>query len=395
MSLVSTTWLTALNPSPRALLGARRSRRSSTRARNTLFAGWTWLTFACAPQLPPRYLAHEAAAEAATARRDHAEAAAEWAKAATVAETETDRQEALYRQATSAGRSGDTALQQRLLLDLSQTPGPRRERAVYDLAQAELRRDPSTGGAAVRQALLTYPSSGLARGALDRWLELLTPEQRVTELASLGATLTEPHLRERVMWLEARNLEACGRTPQALGVYQAQTRDYPYPYGQYWDESLLRQSVLLLRQGDAAKASAVLQRMLSHREQSTIVGSYDRHYGQATLLLAYTLLDSDWQRAHTLLRTFPDQYPESRDRDDALWAALVLASSHAEPAQSCEDAEALASQVPDSRYVPCVKRYCDRVPSDGTCHGYIERDRASAAQSLELTLRDAFAAPAP
>lgn len=352
------------------------------------------LALGCAPRLPPSYLAHQAAAETATARRDHAAAAAEWAKAAQVAETPTDRHEAQYRQATSAGRGGDTALRRRLLLELSRAPGPRRERAVYDLALDDLARDPNAGGKSVRQALLTYPSSGLARGALDRWLETLTPAQRVTELAALAATLTEARLRERVLWLQARNLEACGEAQRALTVYQTQTQEYPYPYGQFWDESLLRQSVLLLRSGEAATAVAKLQEMLSHRENSTIVGSYDRHYGRATLLLAYALLESDWQRAYALLHGYPRQYPDSRDRDDALWTALVLASAHADPTRACDDADALASEFADSRYVPCLRQHCERAAA-GICHAYIQRDRSTAAQALELVLHDAFAAPRP
>lgn len=395
MSTDSRRWVTKPKLPPKAVFGSNESRHWSARVRRSVVAGWSWLAIACAPQLPPSYLAHEAAAKAATARRDHTGAAAEWANAAAVAETDTDRQEALYRQATSAGRAGDTELQQRLLVELSQTPGPRRERAVYDLAQAELRRDPRAGGAAVRQALLTYSSSGLARGALDRWLELLTAQERVTELESLGTALTEPRLRERVLWLQARNLELCGHPDQALRVYKKQTQEYPYPYGQFWDESLLRQAVLLLRKGDGAQASALLQEMLSHREQSTIVGSYDRHYGHATLLLAYALLDSDWERAYGLLHTFPAHYPDSRDRDDALWAAIVLAGVHADQARACESVATLAAQVPDSRYVPCLKQHCDQATANGVCHAYIPRDRGTAGQSLELTLRDAFAMPLP
>lgn len=347
----------------------------------------------CAPQIPPEYARHEGAAEAATARGDHASAAAQYAKAAEVADTEVDRSEALYRQATSALRAGDARQHERILTALSRTPGSRRERAVYDLATSEFARDPVSGARALRAAIVAYPASGLAKGALDRLLASSTPERRVATLSELSAQVSAPELRERILVLQARALEASGHTDDALRVYERQVRDFPYPRGQYWDESLLRQAVIWLSKGDRVNASKVLEHLLSFREQATVVGSYDRHYAEATLLLAYVWLDERWTQAYTLLHEFPERHPDSRKRDEAVWAALLLAQAHGRADSACDDAALLSTRFEESRYAPCVTEFCPSVTSSGTCRSYVLRDRGSARASLEAALADVLATP--
>lgn len=365
------------------------------------------LVVGCAPTIPAEYARYEAVAEAATARRAHGEAAAAWANAAKVAETENDRQEAVYRQATSALRAGDAAQHQRLLTSIAQAPGPRRERAVYDLATAEFNRDPTSGRAALRAAILEFPSSGLARGALERWMRSLDAAQRHAALADLLAKVDDPALRERILVLRARTFEVLGDTEQALRIYERQVDEFPYPRGQYWDESLLRISVLHHQRGDVSRAIATLESMLSFRERATIVGSYDRKYADATLLLAYHLLadspsldanrsgpDHDgWTRAHALLRRFPSEHPDSRNQDDALWAALLLSRDYQRPEQACEDAAALVTGWPDSRYSPCAVHYCPTAQAPGVCRPYVVSERSSARATLGLVLSKVLEPP--
>jgi outer membrane protein assembly factor BamD (BamD/ComL family) len=347
----------------------------------------------CAPQVPANYAAHEAAAEAAVARRDHAAAAREWGEAAAIAENETDRQEALYRQATSSLRAGSAAEHQRILKSLATTPGPRQQRAVFDLATAEFARDPVVGSGELRAAILRYPASGLARGALERLLGALKSSERAMALGQLLEQVNEPRLRERLLFLQARSYEVTGNPAKALDIYEQQVRDFPYPRGQYWDESLLRQSVLQLDRGDVSRAVALLEHMLSFREHATIVGSYDRRYADATLLLAYIFVDSSWQQAHTLLGDFPSRHPDSRNRDDALWAATLLAHSHGEQEAACRSAVELTSEFPDSRYAPCAHRYCAEAKTKGACKGYILEERNTARATLEATLQRILATP--
>lgn len=347
----------------------------------------------CGPQVPANYASHEEAAESATARRDHVGAAAQWAKAADVAENETDRQEALYRQATSALRAGDTAEHQRLLQELANTPGPRSERAVFDLASAQFARDPQSGRAALKRAILAHPASGLARGALEQWLQPLPSSERIASLNELLGQVDEPQLRERILFLTAKAHEAAGNTDLALQIYEQQVREYPYPRGQFWDESLLRQGVLWLNEGNVSRVTKILDGMLSFRERATVVGSYDRHYADATLLLAYVFVDDDWERAHRLLSEFPSHHAESRNRDDALWAAMLLASAHGRSNWACDDAKALVSGFGDSRYAPCVAVYCPEARVAGVCKSYITEKRRSARSTLEATLSGILATP--
>ena len=368
---------------------------------------WLTLVLGCAPTIPADYARYEAVAEAATARRDHGSAAAAWANAAAVAETETDRQEAVYRQATSALRAGDTATHQRLLTSLAQSPGSRRERAVYDLATAEFNRDPPSGRVALRAAILEFPSSGLARAALERWVGSLDVQERSAALAALLPKIDDPALRERILVLRAHSFEAIGDTEQALQVYEQQVAEFPYPRGRYWDESLLRISVLHYRRGDVSRAVATLESMLSFRERATIVGSYERRYADATLLLAYHLLRDvpspdtsastpahvGWARAYGLLRRFPSEHPDSRHQDDALWAALLLSNAQQLKEQTCDAAATLIAGWPDSRYSPCAVHYCPAAKAEGTCRPYVISGRNSARATLEIVLRKVLEPP--
>lgn len=345
------------------------------------------ICWSCAPQLPADYVAHADAARAATARRDHIGAAQAWAEAAKVAELETDRQEAVYRQATSAQRAGRAEEARTLLQQLATTPGPRQERAAYDLALSALDRDPKNGREHVRLLLSKFPASGLARGALDRLLATLSVEERIATLQSLAASVRDPNLRERVLFLLAQNQEAHGDPRAASSTYGQLLEEYPYPLGRYWDEATLRQAMIHLASEQAPQAIALLEQMLSKREQSAIVGSYERRYADATLLLAYALLDADWHRARELLRKFLVEDPSSRHRDDAAWVVALLSRDRDDAKVACMDAKALKALLPDSRYAECLGLVCTELASSEQCRPYIETERNTPRASLEVVLK--------
>lgn len=347
-----------------------------------------WLTFACltacAPRLPAQYLSHAHAAEAATGRGEHATAADEWANAAEVADTATDRDEALYRQATSTRRAGQAAEHKRLLGTLSKRPGSRQERAAYDLALLQLAETPERGASAVRNVILQYPSSGLARGALDRWLATLTAKQQLTTLTQLEKGITDPSLHEYILLLQARHSVAAGDATGALVTYRRLEHEHPYPHGHFWDEAMLEQATVLAGQGDQANAAQVLRRMLSFRERSAIVGTYERRYSDASLLLAYLSL-ADWRRAHELLSAFNEHHPTSLHRDDALWAAALLARDNGAPELACHDAETLRGSSPQSRYTPCLHHVCPAMADTDECRNYVVEKRNTAASTLRAS----------
>ncbi len=351
------------------------------------------LGLSCAPRMPAEYVRHADAAEAATRERRHRDAAREWGKAANVAETDADRQEARYREATSSLRAGDGGEYRRRLTSLSQQAGPRQERAAYDLALNTLRHDPAAGGPMVHATIVKYANSGLARGALDRWLATIPESGRAAALSQLYSEVTDADLREYILLLQARNYTAAGRHDQALTVYVRLEHDHGYPYGRFWDEAMLEQAMLLFTNGDHSRAIATLERMLSFREESTIVGSYERRYSDATLLLVYIELDQDWQKARDHLHRFPSQYPTSRWRDDALWASALLARDNNATEQACVDAALLRQSSPTSRYVACLHHVCPSLAPSSECRSYVVEQRNTASATLRAALPGALGAP--
>ena len=347
-----------------------------------------WLGIACTPHMPAAYVRHADAAKAHTAEGRHEEAAREWAKAAASAERQTDRDEALYRQASSYRRAGKVEDARQRWTALAGRDGRRKERAAYDLALESLARDPDVGVGAVRETLVAYPASGLARGALDRWLAAIPESEHASALAGLWDDIDDRALREYILFRQARLARAQGELDEAIASYRRIELEHPYPHGRYWDEALLQQAVLLWRQSKLTEAIAPLERMLSQREQSAFVGSYERRYADAALFLAFLELELDWRKAQSRLRRFATEYPHSRHRDDALWASALLARERQEPVLACDAAATIRETCADSRYAPCVQLVCPESPNDGTCRDYVAGSRNTAAETLRATLSD-------
>jgi hypothetical protein len=244
----------------------------------------------------------------------------------------------------------------------------------------------------VHATIVKYASSGLARGALDRWLATVPESGRQAALSQVYSEVSDADLREYILLLQARNHTASGRHDQALAAYVRLERDHGYPYGHFWDEAMLEQAMLLFTNGDSSRATATLERMLSFREKSTIVGTYERRYSDATLLLAYIELDQDWQKARDRLHRFPNQYPTSRQRDDAVWASALLARDNDATEQACVDAALLRQSSPASRYVTCLHHVCPSFAPSTECRGYVVEQRNTASATLRAALPRTFEA---
>jgi hypothetical protein len=336
------------------------------------------LTEGCRPEVPPRYVEHMTLAEDASSRGDHAEAARQWQLASQFADMDHVRDEAFYRQATNLERASQHEASVGILRTLAATPGSRQERAAYDLATQALLAEPGDKGRQLEWTLVRFPRSGVARGALDRWLRPLTPAERLTILNRLAPKINEPTLSERMLLHQARNLELLGQLSEALRQYTALIHKYPYPAGQHWDEALLHKAALHARMGDRKTAVETLRGMLSYREYASVAGTYERRYAVATLMLAQMTAEHDWEAAHALLRDFPRTNPTSRELDDALWAAALLARDNAKPALACADLEALREANANSRYVACATLVCpDPLPvPNAPCRDYVARNRS-------------------
>jgi hypothetical protein len=338
--------------------------------------------WACSVPVPPKFAEHKARAEAAAARGDHEEAAQQWALASQFADIERSRDEATYRQATSLQRAGRDDEAKVVLRKLAATDGSRQERAAYDLATSALLATPSDEGAQLERTLVQFPSSGLARGALERWLRRLTPAQRLVVLERLASKISDAALNERFLLQQARNHEALGQWSQALERYTSLADRYPYPSGQYWDEALLGKAALHARSGDLGLARQTLRHMLSYREIATIVGTYERRYTVASLMLAKFTASDDWRAAHTLLLDFPESYPTSRELDEALWAAALLARDNGDEELACADAEVLRQVDSSSRYASCSALVCDAEAQQASspepaCRRYVAEKRST------------------
>lgn len=318
-------------------------------------------------------------AQEAAIRGDHLAAAEHWRLASQFADLQHVRDEAIYRQATSLGRAGEQEQSSAILRELASAPGSRQERAAYDLATQALLATPSDDGKLLEATLERFPGSGVARGAMDRWLRRLTPSERLVVLDRLGVKITERTLSERILLQRGRALQALGRFPEAEAVYSRLVKEYPYPAGQYWDEALLHKATLQAHVGRRREAIETLEEMLSYREVASIAGTYERRYALAKLMLARLWATEDWKEAYALLLDFPSLHDVSRELDEALWAAALLARDNGDEKRTCDAIDVLRKADPRSRYAACGAALCPKAGPLATapCHDYVLETRTN------------------
>jgi len=242
--------------------------------------------------------------------------------------------------------------------------------------------DGAGGLSELEAAIRKYPSSAIAALALHRYFSALAEQggdravldyiQRVEP--ELGRT----DLAEQLLYERARRLEALGATADASRAYVAVADRFPYPYGAYWDDALLRGADCEQRLGRSQSALRLLERMLRAREASHMSGSYERpHFADAAFRVAelYRDAEHDPAAARRAFRSVFVDYPTSTLRDDALWQEALLARKASEQ-QACEPLQLLIGQFPESRYVPCAHEICAKIApvARRQCAAYIEQD---------------------
>lgn len=347
---------------------------------------------ACAPNLPPAYVQARDAAQSAYAHGQFREAAERWLSAADNAASARDRSEARYRAAASYERAGSVEDARKWYRVLASGKSERAPRATFALADLRLASGDSTGGLSeLEAAIRKYPSSAIASLALRRYFSALAEQggdQAVLDyIKRVEPELQHSDLAEQLLYERARRLEAQGATEPALNAYVAVADRFPYPYGAYWDDALLRGADSAQRLGKPDRALALLERMLHARETSHLSGSYERpHFADAAYRLAELYRDAKHDRdaARRAFRSVFDDYPTSRLRDDALWQEALLARQIGEPL-ACEPLELLVKQLPDSRYAPCAHEICSKIApvARRDCAGYIERELHERAVAAE------------
>ena len=350
------------------------------------------LLVACAPSLPAAYVEARDAAESAYSKGQFAEAAGRWLSAADSAASARDRTDARYRAATSYERAGRIEDARKWYRVLASGNSERAPRASFALADLQLKGGDSAGGLAeLEAAIRKYPSSAIAALALRRYFSALSDQggdQAVLAyIQRIEPELGKTDLGEQILYERARRLEALGKTAEATSAYVAVADRFPYPYGAYWDDALLRAAEGELALGKAENAIALLARMLRARETSHLSGSYERpHFADAAYRIAQLYRDArhDPNAARRAFRSVFVDYPTSTLRDDALWQEALLARRVSEQ-QACDPLALLVAQLPDSRYAPCAHELCAKIApvARRECAAYIERDfrePASAAQ---------------
>lgn len=365
--VTSKRWVSPLKPSSAALA--------------TLALAWLACA-ACAPSLPAAFVAKRDAAERAYLQRDYAAAAAHWTRARDEAPNARERHEASYRLATTYERAGDAARAEALYLELERTGGERAARAAYARAAlAAARGDEAQANRLLRAALIRFPDSGPARGALIRYLDDLGAAQggsaALAEIDALLEALRRTELAETLDFERARRSEASVSKTRARAAYLAVADRYPYPFGAYWDDALLAAARIDLELGDDALAVAHLSRILAEHERARFSGSYERKtFAEARFRIAEIYRDRlrDPARARAEFRRVFVDHPTSLLRDDALFEESLILIAQGLGSAACEPAELLVRAEPDSRFAACAPILCPTLKgSSRTCRPYLLR----------------------
>lgn len=340
-----------------------------------------------------RHVAFEArlsAAERAQTAGRWQEAAQRYDDAANAATVPRDREHAQYLAARLRVANGQVAAGASALEHLAKAtpPGEHSAEAAFQLARLHAAQGDPAGWAEMEAVVLAFPANGVGRVALQGVLahddERAGPAAELAHIEALArGPLEKTDLAQTLAYRAASCEERLGRLQAARDAYVAVATRFPYPFGRLFDDALWHASELDETLGHPERAILDLERMLSARESSHVMGSYERpRFPPAFLRIAALYRDRLGDRAlarAAYRRAYDELGASSPLRDDAAWeeAALFLADGDARAA--CERLRALVSATPDSRYVPCATEQCpditrpngSRAPKE--CRGYLVR----------------------
>lgn len=309
---------------------------------------------------------------------------------------------ARYEAALARARAGDVArarAELRAIAD-AKPPNDYSAEAAFKAAELVAKADPAAGAAELEAMALRFPSAGVARVALARVLRWIEEEKAPGGAASDGAKaslarldellprVTGTPLEEEARYQRAKRLAIVGRREEARDAFVAVADQYPYPSGAYFDDSLYRASEIEEELGRPREAIALLERLLSFRESSATIGSYERpRYVPAVLRIATIYEDKlhDRKMARETLHRLYSDFKTSTMRDDALWREADLFRKDGDNDSACGRLGTLTRDFPDSRYVPCAIERCPAIqrPSKSKapkeCHPYLTREHADEA----------------
>jgi tetratricopeptide (TPR) repeat protein len=338
----------------------------------------------CAPERGEAYDAAFAAGERAFHAGRWAEAAQSFDGAAGRARRVKDRDEARFLEARAFERAEQWAEARAALTRLvAESPsGPRTARAVFDLATLEIAHgEPARGWAMLQEAARRFPAHGVARPALHRLV--MHAQDTGGEPAVLAfldaneAAFRGTDQDEVIAYERALSLERAGRRREAHDAFLASARRHPYPSGGLTDDAYWRAAGIDEEDGRYEEAIAHLRELLSFREPAGAFASYERpRYSEAQLRIAeiYKGRLKDHAAARREFDRLYTGHPTTLKRDYALWSEARLALEDGDRSTTCSLVRRLASEFPDSRYVPCAHLLCaDVPPAKRECADYLVR----------------------
>ncbi|MBS2012938.1 MAG: tetratricopeptide repeat protein [Deltaproteobacteria bacterium] len=298
-----------------------------------------------------------------------------------------------YEAALARARAGEVTRARQELLEIARAKPAHAYSAQAAFKAAELgeEADAARTVSEMEALMVEFPESGVAQVALHRLLRKDDaaggPTKALERLEALRPRVEGKHLEESVLYERARRLDQLERVEAAREAYVACAAKFPYPFGAYNDDSLYRAAQMEEKLGRPKEAIAILERLLSQRETSSVMGSYERpRYVPALLFIAklYEEKLNDRAKARETLHRLYSDFKTSPLRDDALWREAELWRKDGDTNAACSRLSTLASDFPDSRYVPCAVERCPSItrPSTSkapkTCHAYLTRDPAAS-----------------
>jgi outer membrane protein assembly factor BamD (BamD/ComL family) len=333
----------------------------------------------------------------AEARREHHDgrfdlAAVKFDEAAKTAKIPRDAVYARYEAALARARAGDVARAATELRALATAKPANAYSAQAAFKAAELARqnDEAAGLHELEAVVTDFPETGVAQVALGlvvRHADETSPEAALAYLDAVAPRVKGTKVEEKVLYERARRLDALGRTQAARDAFVDVAAKFPYPFGGLQDDALYRASEMEEKLGRPQEAIALLERLLSQRETSSFMGSYERpRYLPAILRIAqiYENQLNDRAKARAALHRVYSEFTTSVMRDDALWREAELWRKDGDEKTACSRLETLTDDFPDSRYVPCASLRCPSIKrsakskAPATCHEYLLRETGNA-----------------
>jgi tetratricopeptide (TPR) repeat protein len=350
---------------------------------------------ACAPGRGEGYEKSLAEAQHAVHDGRYDIAAAKYDEAGKSAKQPRDAVFMRYEAALARARAGDVAraAQELRAIATAKPPNAYSAQAAFKVAELARKNDEAAGLAELERVVVDFPDSGVAQVALGIVLrhddDTGGPQTALAHAERLAPSVKGKIVEEKVLYERARRLDVLGRTQDARDAYVDVATKFPYPFGGFNDDSLFHASEMEEKLGRPKEAIALLERLLSQRETSDLIGSYERpRYLPAVLRIAqlYEEKMSDRASARKALHRIYTDLKTSTMRDDALWREAELWRKDGDTTTACDRLSTLTDDFPDSRYVPCASVKCPSIkrPSKSkaptVCHEYLLRDKAEKSE---------------